>query len=335
MFGRTIDPRERQDVLELLGRWPRALARIDEASDAMRFTMVEQPMGMRSEEYEEARLAAIEVLRQVRAEISSPRFWPILKDNVGAITMLELQKKLDECLAHQLNLLNLYGQAASAFRRGRQDQSPSHKDVMSANRSFARALDQMGPIGGKLARRYRISLQELQRELRHRGIGSKRTSAQPTPPTIAPLADVPNPGDPIVFDAEEEQAIQRSLATFFSMSKLEDRPLSEEQSEVLETTATLIALDELARRRIDQGELSEAASTCIKIIGVGGSKNPTPFLLLARAHAEHGDYARASAIIDGAQRDMRKHGWNPEFPVFAREIEQIRLLIQVGGSHRR
>jgi len=191
MFGRTIDPRERQDVLELLGRWPRAIARIDEATDAMRLTMAEQPMGMQSEEYEEARLAAIEVLRQVRAEISSPRFWPILTDNTGAKTMLELQKKLDECLAHQLNLLNLYGLAASAFRRGRQDQSPSHKDVMSANRSFARALDQMGPIGGKLARRYRISLQELQRELRRRDIGSRRTGAPATPPTMPPLVAAP------------------------------------------------------------------------------------------------------------------------------------------------
>ena len=58
MFGRKIDPNERRRVLGLLGRWSRAVARIDKATDTLRLTMVEQPMGMQSEEYEKARLAA-------------------------------------------------------------------------------------------------------------------------------------------------------------------------------------------------------------------------------------------------------------------------------------
>lgn len=166
MFGRAIHPDERQEVLELLGRWFRAIARIDEATDAMRFTMAEQPMGMQSPEFEQARLSAIAVLKQVQAETSNPRFWPILTDSAGIKMMVEFHSKMDECHAHQLNLLNLYGIAASALRSGREDQAPSNKDIMSANRAFARVLDQMGKMGGRLARHYHISPQEYQRQLR-------------------------------------------------------------------------------------------------------------------------------------------------------------------------
>lgn len=165
MLGRKINPDECGKVLELLSRWSCAISKIDRATDAMRFTIAEQPMGMQSEEFEEARLAAIEVVKQVKAETSNPRFRPILEDNKGDNLMLQFQMKLDESHAHQLNLLNLYGIAAEAFRRGRDDQAPSSKEFASANNSFARVLDQMGRIGGKLARHYRISAQEYQREL--------------------------------------------------------------------------------------------------------------------------------------------------------------------------
>lgn len=165
MFGRRIDPRERQDVLELLARWSQAIARIDKATDAMRFTIAEQPMGMQSEEFEKARVAAIEVVKQIQVETSNPRFWPVVGDKEGSKMMLEFQMKLNESYAHQLNLLNLYKIAADAFRRGRDDQAPSNKEFTSANNSFARGLDQIGKIGGKLARHYGISPQEYQREV--------------------------------------------------------------------------------------------------------------------------------------------------------------------------
>jgi len=62
MFGRKIDPNERRKVLELLSRWSHAIARIDRATDAMRLTVAEQPLGMQSEEFEKARLAALAVV---------------------------------------------------------------------------------------------------------------------------------------------------------------------------------------------------------------------------------------------------------------------------------
>ena len=165
MFKRKIDPDERHKVLELLGRWSRAIARIDEATDVMRLTITEQPLGMQSDEFEEARLKAVAVVGQIQKETSDPRFWPILEDNRAGKIMLDLHMKLDESYAYQLSLLNLYKVAADAFRSGRDVHAPSAKEIMSANKSFARVLDQMGAIAGKLARRYGISAQEYQREL--------------------------------------------------------------------------------------------------------------------------------------------------------------------------
>lgn len=165
MFGRRIDPNERQKVLELLGRWSGAISRIDRVTDDLKLIIAEQPLGMQSEECEKARLAALAVAEQVQKETTDPRFWPILDDNRGAKIMFELKMKLDESYTHQLNILNLLGVAADAFRSGRDSQAPPAEEMMSANKSFGRVLDQMGAIAGKLTRHYRISVQEYQREL--------------------------------------------------------------------------------------------------------------------------------------------------------------------------
>jgi hypothetical protein len=131
----------------------------------MRLTIAEQPLGMQSEEFEKARLEALAVVGQVQKETTNPRFWPVLEDNSGGKVMLNLRMKLDESYAYQLNLLNLYKIAADAFRSGRDAQSPSVKEMTSANKSFARVLDQMGAIAGKFSRHYRISVQEYQRKI--------------------------------------------------------------------------------------------------------------------------------------------------------------------------
>lgn len=165
MFGRKIDPNERHQVLQLLGRWSRAITRIDTATEAMKLTIAEQPMGMQSEEFEKARLAALAVGQEVQKETENPRFWPILEDNRGAKIMFELHMGLEESYKHQVNMLRLWGVAAEAFRSGRDYEAPSEKELMSIYRSFARVLDDTGKIAGKLTRHYRISPQELQREL--------------------------------------------------------------------------------------------------------------------------------------------------------------------------
>lgn len=166
MFRRTVNPEERAQVLNLLSRWSHAIARIDKATDAMRLTIAEQPSGMQSGEFEEARLGALVVFDVVRRETQDPGFWPILYDKNGAKILLDFQKNLEESHNHQLNQLRLLGAAAEAFRSGREQDSPTSKEMMSSNKAFAKALDQMGATGSQLARHYRITGQDYQVDLR-------------------------------------------------------------------------------------------------------------------------------------------------------------------------
>ena len=79
--------------------------------------------------------------------------------------MFRLRQKLEESFPHQLSLLNLQGYAREAFRAGKEHEAPTASEIMVANRAFTRVLDDIGKAGGKLARHYRISVQEYQRQL--------------------------------------------------------------------------------------------------------------------------------------------------------------------------
>ena len=166
MFWRKVDPQERGQVLDLLRRWQLAISEIDAATNAMRLTMAVQPTGMQSDEFEKARRAALTVLNRVQSQTSSEAFWPVLYDNDGAKALMEFRSKLAEAHGHQLIQLRKAGAAAEAFRRGRDEDAPSQREMTESNRGFAHILDQLGAIGGKLARRYRISPQEIQTEWR-------------------------------------------------------------------------------------------------------------------------------------------------------------------------
>ena len=166
MFRRTVDPEEHDQVLNLLSRWSHSIAKIDKATDAMRLTIAEQPLGMQSAEFEKARLGALEVFDMVRRETQDPGFWPILYDKNGGKLLLDFQKNLEESHQHQLHHLRLLGAAAEAFRSGREQDSPTSREMMSSNKAFTKALDQMGATGRQLARNYRITVQEYQADLR-------------------------------------------------------------------------------------------------------------------------------------------------------------------------
>jgi len=164
-WRRSVEPHEQEMVLGLLARWSRATARIDAATDAVRYVTAEQPLGLQSDEFEKARLEALAVLKDIQDETSDREFWPVVEDNKGALLVLELRAKLEESYVHQLYILRLMGAAAEAFRTGRDHEAPTNKELMSANRTFARVLDDMGNVGGKLGRHYRVSGQEIQRQL--------------------------------------------------------------------------------------------------------------------------------------------------------------------------
>ena len=77
----------------------------------------------------------------------------------------EQQERLLTQYGHQLLLLRLQGEAAEAFRTGQDSQAPSMQDINTANKNFERILDEIGKSGGKLARHYKIRVQDIQRSL--------------------------------------------------------------------------------------------------------------------------------------------------------------------------
>ena len=165
MFGNKIDYIERNKVLDLLGRWSRAISKIDNATDEMKLRIAQQPNGMQSKAFETARLGALSVVTEVRNETNDPRFWPLLDDLKASKIMLEVQMKLDKSYDYQFEILRLLGNARTAFLKGREDEAPSNKDMMKIYRKHGDIIDDMGKTAAKLAKHYRISAQDYQQEI--------------------------------------------------------------------------------------------------------------------------------------------------------------------------
>ena len=163
LLGEKISPDERQKVLELLARWSQTTVRIEAAINLVRLTAEEQSLGMQSEEFEKARLEAIEVVNQTQGETTDQQFWPFLENDSGARAMFDLRAKLEESHQHHLSLLRLEGDVAGALRDTQEGKAPSADEIVAAKEALERALDQIGVSVGQIARYYRISPQEYQR----------------------------------------------------------------------------------------------------------------------------------------------------------------------------
>lgn len=90
------------------------------------------------------------------------------------------------------------------------------------------------------------------------------------------------------------------------------------------------ALVDLASVRLDAGNLRGAASTCIKALGVY-AKEVRAWILLARVHAEYGDFVRAKGFLDVAIREAKKRGVRDLDP-WQREIEAVRQQLRQGNN---
>lgn len=102
MVGHKTVDFERNQVLDLLGRWTNAINKIDKAMDEMKLAIVREPNGMLSEEFEAARLKALSAVTEVRSETANPKFWPILNNSKATKIMLEMQRKLCKSYDYQL-----------------------------------------------------------------------------------------------------------------------------------------------------------------------------------------------------------------------------------------
>lgn len=160
LFSKAPDPIEKQKALDCLKMWHNTITSIDEATDATRTVIASNPLGSQSDEYEEARLVAVNTVKEAQKNTADLRNWPILSDNDGFKILIELVKDLNESYQHQMNILNLYKAVSQAVRSGDEGAAPSVKEIQRAHESFGRLLDKMGHTAAKLTRHYKISAQE-------------------------------------------------------------------------------------------------------------------------------------------------------------------------------
>ena len=106
-FGRKIDPVEKSQVLEVLGKFHRDTAAVDAATDEMRLVAAEHADGIQSVEFEQKRLATVELVNQLLDETKDNGNWPVLEDDKGIAHMWVLQSSLNEIYAQQLDSLRL------------------------------------------------------------------------------------------------------------------------------------------------------------------------------------------------------------------------------------
>ena len=127
-------------------------------------------------------------------------------------------------------------------------------------------------------------------------------------PDMPPLVEAPKAGEPIVFDEEEQQAIdkkvQRELEYLSYDSKGKVFP-----AKVIEGLTVMYAKDALRKivqQRLACNNLEGAATTNIKLLGIATEIMPHDYLSLAKIFALHGDSKRAKNYISAADNTRKK-----------------------------
>jgi tetratricopeptide (TPR) repeat protein len=120
---------------------------------------------------------------------------------------------------------------------------------------------------------------------------------------LPPLVDPPQAGQLIVLDVEEQQRVDNRLKQFFEQGSA----YPEDVLKLVQNALAAEELLELAELRLDAGKLKEAASTCIKVLGLDSDIHSiSAWMLLARAYAQYGDRTRAEKLLDTAMETVGK-----------------------------
>ncbi|MHB8516320.1 MAG: hypothetical protein ACYC9X_11230 [Dehalococcoidia bacterium] len=113
--------------------------------------------------------------------------------------------------------------------------------------------------------------------------------------------EAPTGGEPIVFDNEEQSAIDCAIGRI--AEGLKDTVLPVDKAARMEEGIGAIALLEVARRRMDSGDLRGAASAAVKAIGLAAYL-PNTWLMLAE-EARYGDYQAARSCLSQSDQSAR------------------------------
>ena len=164
-FKRKVDPVEKGKVLEVLGKFRRDTDAVDDATDTMRVTAAEHPNGIQSGDFEEKRLATVELVKQLLDDTKDHSNWPVLEDDKGMALMLGLQMSLNETYAQQLDSLRLQREYVEGLKADRVTSRDSDT-LESVHRRMAGSLIELGQAASRLAKRYKVKPGEYARATR-------------------------------------------------------------------------------------------------------------------------------------------------------------------------
>jgi hypothetical protein len=124
-------------------------------------------------------------------------------------------------------------------------------------------------------------------------------------PSMPPLVEAPKGGEPIVFDGEEQQSIDKEIKRQYD-NILKDKIIPEVVAEPVNKVFAADGLRKVVQSRLNSGDLKGAASTCLKLLGI--SIEPSnDWLLLAKIFALHGDVVRAKGFLDNAKNARKEY----------------------------
>jgi Tfp pilus assembly protein PilF len=110
--------------------------------------------------------------------------------------------------------------------------------------------------------------------------------------------------------------------------------MPEDARELLENTLASDELVKLAQKRIEEGELRQAASTCIKAIGMY-PQNIDAWITFAQANVDYGDFKLAEILLEGAIEVMDNLGLRRDADPWCRRIAEVQRQINQSKSHGR
>lgn len=148
---------------------------------------------------------------------------------------------------------------------------------------------------------------------------------------IPPLVEAPKAGEPIVFDEEEQRAIEKEIKYQYD-NFYKDRIFPKDIAEKLQNGFAARALREIAKSKLSHGDLKGAASTCIKLLGLSAIYEGD-WLLLAEIFAKYGDTERARGFIETAKKVHKKNKTvdtdTPEFEsVWKNMVNKVQQIIK-------
>ena len=139
MFGRKVDPQERQEIVNLLSRLSLTFKEIDTVVDGIKMQIVRLEIEGSADALVTAVTDAERTVESVRTDIIEPGFWPALRDKVGAKRSLETQILREELFKQQLWRLKLFGDMAVSLGNGWADESAA-KEGVKATKAYENKL---------------------------------------------------------------------------------------------------------------------------------------------------------------------------------------------------